>query len=401
MKLALRTLSAKRKLKNVPVLMRVDWNVPVSSVGASDSLKIGRTIDTISDLQKRGAKVILMTHIGRPKRREKKLSTRRLVPILKSHYGIDITHHSESVSKKKDLEKLQKRIEEADAGTVHLLENVRFEKGEEKNQKTLSKQYASLAELYINDAFASSHRKHASVVGVARELKKQAFAGPDLVEEVKHLKYLIEKPKKPCAAIIGGKKLSTKIPVLKSLLKSCDMVMVGGAMATPFFKAEGLNIGKSYYEPAMVRQAKQMLKSKKKLRLPEDVMVVKSVKRSSKRVYRRVEDLEKSDVIVDVGPATLAKWAGELQKAKTILWNGPVGVTEIEAMGFGSRFVARLIAARSHHGAWTLSGGGDTLPVILEVGAEDDLNFVSTGGGAMLEFITNKGMLAGLQPLFK
>jgi len=401
MKLVLRTLSASKKIKNKPVLMRVDWNVPISSVGPSDSLKIERNIDTIKQFQKRGAKLILLTHIGRPKTRDRKLSTKRLVPLLKKEYGVDLIYHAESVSKVKDLEKLKARIEKAESGTIHLLENVRFEKGEEKNDVKLVKQYASLADIFVNDAFAVCHRKQASVLGLARAFKQESYAGPALVEEVKNMLYILNKPKKPFIAIIGGKKLSTKIPVLKSLLKICDTVVIGGAMATPFFKLNGMNIGKSFIEKEVMKSAKSIMKSKKTFLLPIDVMTVKSVHRSSKRVYKNLEQVESSDIIVDAGPATLAKWAIELRKAKTILWNGPIGVTEIHEMGFGSRFIARVMASRSHLGAWTLSGGGDTIPVILNVHAEKDLSFVSTGGGAMLEFITEKGLLPGLQPLLK
>lgn len=401
MKIALRTLSTKKKLMGTSVLMRVDWNVPVSSKGLKNSLKIERNINTIKQLQERGAKLILLTHLGRPKKRDRKLSTKRIVPLLKRHYQLNLRYHAESVSKIKSLETLRQHIEQADPGTIHILENVRFEKGEEKNDASLAKRYGSLGELFINDAFAVCHRKHVSVFGLARLFKKEAYAGPALVEEVKQLSHILSKPKKPFVAVIGGKKLSTKLPVLKSLTKRCDTVLVGGAMATPFFKASGIRIGKSFIEKGMEASARSILKMKKNIMLPVDVMTVTQVQKSSKRLYKTLEEIEKKDIIVDAGPATLAEWASQLQKAKTILWNGPIGVTEIKAMGFGSRFIARVIAARSHHGAWTLAGGGDTIPVIINTRTDKDIQFVSTGGGAMLEFITKKGLLPGLQPLLK
>lgn len=401
MKLSLRTLSPGKKLAGKTVLLRVDWNVPVGKSGASDSLKLERSIETIQKLTSKGAKVLILTHIGRPKKRERSLSTRRLVPVLKKAYDLEVVFHPESVSKEKDFEKLKKRLEKASDGTVHLLENVRFEKGEEKNEKSLAKKYASLGDLYMNDAFASSHRKHVSVSALAREFKKEAYAGPALEEEVKNLLYILNKPKKPFLAIVGGKKLSSKLPVLKSLIKICDVIVIAGAMATPFFKLQGFNTGKSFFEKDMLKHAKAIMQSKKKIVLPIDVMTVKSVRATSKRVYKKLDEVEKSDVIVDAGPASLALWSGEMQKAKTILWNGPVGVTEIHDMGFGSRFIARVMAARSYHGAHTIGGGGDTLPVILEAGVEHDMSFVSTGGGAMLEFITERGLLPGIQPLLK
>src|SRR5574337_846729 len=214
--MTLRTLSAGMKLKGKRVLVRVDWNVPLlGGWQPEESLKIERSLSTIHALQKRGAVIIALTHIGRPEGREHKYSTEHLIPLLAARYKLHAAYHSASVSRKDEFALLQEALSEAAPGSVHLLENVRFENGEEKNDPKLAKAYAALGQLFINDAFASSHRSHASVVGIAKQLP--AYAGPALAEEVGVLQRLVQKPGKPFLAIIGGLKLSTKIPVLESL----------------------------------------------------------------------------------------------------------------------------------------------------------------------------------------
>jgi phosphoglycerate kinase len=281
---------------------------------------------------------------------------------------------------------------------VHLLENVRFEKGEETNDKSLAKAYADLADMFVNDAFASCHRSHVSVVGIAKLLP--AYAGPSLTNEVSHLIRLIDKPASPFIAVVGGLKLSTKLPVIEALASACDKVMIGGAMATPFLKAKKFDIGKSVYEKEGVAIAAKLLK-KKNLLLPEDVVVTQKLTPNPSLRRVGVRQIEKRDMVVDVGPKTLKAWGEQIAKAKTILWNGPIGITENKACGFGSRFLARAIARRAKGKAFGVSGGGDTIPVIVQTKTEEGFDFVSTGGGAMLEFIAKRGKLPGIMALLR
>jgi phosphoglycerate kinase len=396
--LRLRTFSTKQKIKGVPILVRVDWNVPEAAArGLEGSLKLERSVSFIKQLAKRGAIIILLTHFGRPKRKDKIHSTRFLAKRMK-RYGLDIAFHPESVSKPEECKRLNDRLAKAKPGSIHLLENVRFEKGEEKNAVSLAKAWASLGYFFINDAFASCHRAHASVVGIAKMLP--SYAGPNLSEEVAHLGRLLEKPTSPFVAIIGGKKLSSKIPVMKELLTRCDHVLVGGAMATPFLAAKKLEVGKSYLEKESIAEAAKLLK-KSGLVLPVDVMVAQKLVANPKLKRVMVDAIGRKDIIVDIGPATLAAWSKAIATSKTILWNGPVGWTECKPCGNGSRFLARVIATRAKGPAFGVSGGGDTLPILAETKTAKWFDFISTGGGAMLEFLSLKGKLPGILTLMK
>lgn len=398
--MTLRPFPKAKKINGTRILLRVDWNVPMNKLGPEDSLKLERTVPFLKELSKRGAKILLLTHIGRPKKREAALSTKRLAPLLKSRYGLDVVYHKESVSSLGNRAKMLKRVEESEPGSIHLLENVRFETGEERGLKTLAKAYAELGEIFINDAFASCHRAHVSVSVLPTLMKNRAYAGPQLIEEVQALSRLLKKPKHPFVAVIGGKKLSTKIPVLKKLLDICDAVLVGGAMASPFLQAAGYKIGASYSDTSAKTDAKRLL-SKRNLFLPGDVMVVKKGSRTNKLEAVLVDDIGSSQMIVDVGAATLAAWGAMLGRAKTILWNGPIGMIELQPAGFGSRFIARVIGAHAKGPALGIAGGGDTIPVIQETQTLEWFDFVSTGGGAMLEFVAKDGKLPGLSPLVK
>lgn len=399
MKIALRTLSSKKSLRGRVVIVRVDWNVPSNgSIERDASLKIERSLPLLKDLKKRGAKVVLLTHLGRPSKRDRRFSTKPLERLLRETYGLDLTYHSESVANKSEYATLQSALASATPGSVHLLENVRFLKGEEENSKTLAKAYADLGDVFINDAFASCHRAHVSVSGIAKLLP--AYAGPSLVEEVSALSRLLDHPKSPFVAVIGGLKLSTKLPVIEALCRICDDVLIGGAMATAFFKAQKTEVGKSAHEKEGVALAKKLLKHKN-IHLPQDVVVTTRV--TSDPVLRRVsvDAIAKKDMIVDVGPKTLKAWNGIVGDASTIVWNGPVGLIECAPCGFGSRFLARTIGARAKGKAFGVAGGGDTLPVIHATKTEHHFDFVSTGGGAMLDFLALKGRLPGLMVLLR
>ena len=396
MGMKLRALPASLKLTGKRVLVRVDWNVPKLHAGMEDSLRITRSLPLINDLSERGATVILLTHLGRPTRRDLRFSTRPLSTLLKRQHHLSVTFHPESVSDTRGRKRLQERLADAEAGSVHLLENVRFEPGEDKNDHKLAKAYAELGDIYINDAFGASHRAHTSIVALAKTLP--TYAGPALAMEVEALSRLLNRPSRPFVAILGGFKLSTKLPLLGKLLRSCDQVMVGGAMAATCLAAKGIVVGASLIERPLVKQIKTTVSSSK-LILPIDVKVRRGRERA---LYRcPVDQIEKGDVIVDVGPATLAAWAARIKKAKTIMWNGPVGISEETATGAGTRFLARAIAARAKGPAFGVAGGGDTLPVIAQTRTADWFDHLSTGGGAMLAFVTSDGKLPGLEPLHR
>ena len=392
------SLSPKLSFKKKRVFLRVDWNVPLEGLGADDSLKIQRSIKTIVDLQKRGAVVIVATHLGRPEGRDLKFSTKKLLQLVAAKDQLEMTFLDAALDTKDGLEKAQKIVEAAKPGTIILLENVRFYTGEETNALPLAKAYASLADLFVNDAFASCHRAHASVVGVAKQLP--SFAGPNLIDEVTALDKLITKPKKPFIAIIGGAKISTKVGVLEALLKVADRVFIGGAMANAFFVAKKWEIGKSYVEKEGIAMARKLLKYKN-LVLPTDVVVAKKIEVGTKAHTASVKGVKKTEAIGDIGPETMVAWSQEIKKAQTIVWNGPVGVTEIPTFSHGSLVLCRAIAIRSKGDAYGVVGGGDTLPVVLQSGMGEWIDHLSMGGGAMLEFLAKKGKLPGLVALVK
>lgn len=399
MAMKLPVLSSSKSLKGKRVFLRVDWNVPLKGAfAAEDSLKLTRSFATIEDLAKRGAVVLVAMHLGRPKGKDQELSTSKLLSKVVAAKGPRIEFLGEYLDSKDGLKSAADTVRKAKAGTVFLLENVRFYAGEEKNDLKLAKAYASLADIFVNDAFASSHRKHASVFGVAKLLPH--YAGPTLVEEVAALEKLLDNPKKPYLAIIGGAKLTTKLPVIEALLKIADKVLIGGAMAHAFYAAKKLEIGKSYIEKEGIAAARKLLKNPR-IGLPSDGVAAKKVEPGAKAWSVNVAKLKKSEAIGDIGPVTMREWSEEIRKAKTIVWNGPLGVADILAFSHGSMVICRAMAAKSRGPSFGVVGGGDTLPVVLRSGMEEWFDHISTGGGAMLEFITKKGKLPGLEALVK
>lgn len=394
----LSVLPPKKSLRGKRIFLRVDWNVPLDGLEAEDSLKISRSVATVKDLAARGAIVLVATHLGRPKGRELKLSTKHLVRLLEKEYKLPVEFLPEELDDVQGLSKALSAIRKAHAGSVFLLENVRFYSGEETNAPKLAKAYASLADVFVNDAFASCHRSHASVVGVAKLLP--VIAGPTLMQEVEALERLITKPKKPFVAVIGGVKVTTKIGVLEALAKIADRVCVGGAMATAFFAAKKQEIGTSIVEQEGISIARKLLKYKN-IVLPTDAVVAKHIEQGTKARTVTLSDMKKTDAIGDIGPETMRAWSAEIKTAQTIVWNGPVGIAEIPTFSHGSLVLGRAIAARSKGAAYGVVGGGDTLPVMLQTGMGEWVDHLSTGGGAMLEFIAKKGKLPGLIALSK
>ena len=393
----LRSLPAKTSLKGKRIFVRVDWNVPLTGdLDPGDSLKIVRSLQTIQSLADRGATVVVATHLGRPKKREADLSTKHLLPTLGIHFGLHVHFLKNDLNKKAEAESAKKQIQQAPAGTIFLLENVRFFEGEESCSVVLAKAYASLADIFVNDAFASCHRAHASVVGIAKQLP--AYAGTSLLAEVEACAKLLGKPKRPYVAFMGGAKISTKLEAIEKLLPHVDRLYIGGAMANVFLSANGHEVGMSYQEKGMSKIVKKLLKEPK-IVLPRDVIVAKRLDEKAKPRIALIDEVHVTEMIGDIGPATIRAWSADIKKAKTILWNGPFGVTEVPAFSHGSIALGRVMAARSHGKCFGVAGGGDTIPVVMRTGMGEWLDHVSTGGGALLDFISLNGKLPGLQSL--
>ncbi len=391
-------LNSRIALRGKKVLLRLDWNIPIKGAPKEEDLaKIEKSVKTVHDLRKKGAIVAILTHLGRPVKREKELSTVRLLPLAEAYLDCPVMFCGEDILTEEGKLMVKDSLKASKPGDVLLLENVRFYAGEEKNDKKLSQAYADLADYYINDAFASCHRAHSSVAGIPAYLPH--FAGPQLMAEVVAVRYLLNRPKKPFVAIIGGAKLSTKIPVIKSLLKTADHILIGGAMAHPFLVAKQLKVGKSLMEKQSLAQAKFLLKNKR-IMLPVDVLVADKIHDQAKPKCVPVDQIKAKDMIGDIGTQTMRQWSAVIKKAQTILWNGPLGVAEYEPFAFGSLLVGRVVAARSKGEAYGLVGGGETVPVALQTGMSHWFDHISMGGGSLLEFIANNGKLPGIEALY-
>jgi phosphoglycerate kinase len=385
------TAFAKRTIRDVEpsgkkVFVRVDFNVPLADGAVADDTRIRAALPTIQYLLERGAAIALCSHLGRPKGPDPKLSlrpvARRLGELLERE--VELMPDSVGPAVREAIAKLRR-------GDAVLLENVRFHPEEEKNDAAFANQLASGYDLYVNDAFGAAHRAHASTEGVAKILP--AYAGLLLEKELLALGGLLTAPQRPFLAIIGGAKVSTKIDVLRALLARVDALAIGGGMANTFLLATGHKIGRSLAEPDRAREAKAILDDAeaqgKRVLLPIDVLCAPSVDEAGARAAAATGIDEVSDdlAIVDLGPRTIERYASEIRRAKTIFWNGPVGVFEIPAFATGTKRVAELLAASS---AVTVVGGGESVQAVEELGLANKMTHVSTGGGASLELIEGK-----------
>jgi phosphoglycerate kinase len=370
------------------VFVRVDFNVPIEDGRVVDDARIRAALPTIVFLIRRGAKVILASHLGRPK--GKVTDSLRLRPVaerLSQLIGqeVRVTGDALGVGTQDAVRRLKK-------GDVLLLENLRFHKEEEANDPEFAKQLASYADIYVDDAFGTAHRAHASTVGIAQYLP--AYAGLLMEREIEVLSRLLEDPTRPFAAVIGGAKVSDKIMVLENLLQRLDTLVLGGGMANTFLVAQGHTVGKSLLEADMVEDARRLLDmaERKGVRfvLPVDVMVAKEVTRGAEHKIVPVEKIPNSWSIVDVGPRSTTLFEEALDAARTILWNGPLGVFEIPTFGDGTRQMARYLATRAEAGATVVLGGGDSAAAVDQQGLADKMTHVSTGGGATLEFLEGR-----------
>lgn len=369
-------------LKEKTALLRVDYNVPVHEGEILDDTRIFCTIPTIQHLRKHGIKVRILTHFGRPKGQNiPELSTQFLVKPLSKFLG-------ETVSFSKDFSPSEDNIV--------LYENLRFDPGEEKNDPEFAKKLSLLGDLFINDAFSVSHRAHASTVGVAEHLP--SFMGQHLEKEWSSYQSLQE-PQKPYVGIIGGAKVSTKLPVLKNLLSKLDSCFVGGGMANTFLAAQDIYVADSLVEESMIPTAKELLKKHTNIMLPEDVVVTKDVQVPTDVRMCPINDIQEGEKIVDIGMITIQKIHEKLNEAETIVWNGPLGVFEIPPFDNGTLSIMKVLGAISQSRPMhSIAGGGETVAAAKASGVEEQLYFLSTAGGAFLEFLSGK-TLPGIKAL--
>lgn len=362
------------------VLIRVDLNVPVDNGRVTSDARIQAILPTVEYAVKTGAKVILMSHLGRPKEGQFDEAA-SLAPVANVL--------SELLKQPVRLERDWINGVTVAAGEVVLCENVRFLAGENADDEILARKMAALCDIFVMDAFATAHRAQASTHGVAR-FAPIACAGPLLVAELDALAKVMEKPARPLLAIVGGSKVSTKLEVLDALSKIADQIIVGGGIANTFIAAQGHNIGKSLSEPDLVPEAKRLLQ-KITIPVPTDVVVAKEFSKTATAQIKAVTDVADDDMILDIGPQTAQTLAKQIQQAKTILWNGPVGVFEFSQFSDGTRVLAEAIA---NSAGFSVAGGGDTLAAIDQFGVADKMGYISTGGGAFLEFIEGKKLPA-------
>ncbi len=379
-------LLKEQPLAGQRVLIRQDLNVPLKDGEVSSDKRIRASIPTVQYAIEAGAKVMLMSHLGRPVEGQPEEAS-SLAPVAK--------RLSELLGNPVRLitDYLDTTPEIAD-GEVVLLENVRFNVGEKADDATLGKRYAALCDIYAMDAFGTAHRAQASTHSVGMHAPI-ACAGPLLAAELDALSAALEKPNRPLLAIVGGSKVSTKLTVLESLASKVDQLIVGGGIANNFIAAQGHGVGQSLYEPDLVDVAKSLMKTAQargaSIPVPVDVVCAPELSESVDVNIRRTSEVQSEDRILDIGPETAANYAELIKKAGTIVWNGPVGVFEIDLFGEGTRVLSEAIAESD---AFSIAGGGDTLAAVDKYGIEDRVSYISTGGGAFLEFLEGKELPA-------
>jgi phosphoglycerate kinase len=377
-------LSGKR------VLVRADFNVPLDDQGnITDDTRIRAALPTIQDLISKQAKVILTSHFGRPK--GKVVDSMRLTPVsdrLSQLLGQTVIKCDDCIG-----DEVASTVAAMQPGQVALLENVRFYAEEEKNDPEFAKKLASVADLYVNDAFGTAHRAHASTEGVTHYLKP-SVAGFLIEKELEYLQNAIENPKKPLAAIIGGSKVSSKIGVIETLLEKVDKLLIGGGMIFTFYKARGLNVGKSLVEEDKLELAK-MLEAKAKERgvdllLPTDVVVADNFAADANAQTVSIENIPDGWMGLDIGPDSIKVFQDALTQCKSVIWNGPMGVFEFDQFAKGTEAIAHTLAGLTSQGVTTIIGGGDSVAAVEKVGVAEQMSHISTGGGASLELLEGK-----------
>lgn len=373
------------KLKDKRVLIREDLNVPLKNGEITSDVRIRAAIPTIKLALKAGAKVMIMSHLGRPEEGafDEHFSlepvARRLAELLKMEIPL-VRNWTNGFSMGKNK--------------IVILENVRFNHGESDNSPELSKKMAALCDVFVMDAFATAHREEASTCGIT-QFAPIACAGPLLTQELDALNAILKKPKRPIVAIVGGSKVSTKLALLDSLSQKVDTLIIGGGIANTFIAAQGYTVGKSLYEPDLIDEAERLTENAKKrgadIPIPSDIIVAEKLSDDAESSIRLLSQVDDSEKILDIGPDTVKQFTSIIKKAKTILWNGPVGAFEVEQFSKGTEAIAKAIAESK---GYSVAGGGDTLAAIDKYGIADDIDYISTGGGAFLTFLEGKKLPA-------
>jgi len=378
-------------VRNKRVLVRVDFNVPIKDGKVTDDTRIRAALPTLQALIDGGGKLILMSHLGRPKGGpDPKFSLKPAAERLSELLGKPVKMAPDCVG-----EAVEKMVAALQPGDVLVLENTRFYPGEEKNDLTLAQQMARLGDVYVNDAFGSAHRAHSSTEGVARFLP--AVAGLLMEKELEFLGKALEAPERPFIAILGGAKISDKIGVIKNLLGKVDALLIGGGMANTFLKAQGYDMGDSLVEESSLDEARSLLQQGEgKLFLPVDLVVADAFAADARHQVVPIDQVPAGWRALDIGPATIAHFSNRLAGARTVVWNGPMGVFEFPAFAKGTTAIAEVLAGLS--GATTIIGGGDSVAAIQQAGLADKITHISTGGGASLEFLEGR-VLPGVAAL--
>jgi phosphoglycerate kinase len=384
---ALRTLDGV-DLRDKRVLVRVDFNVPVESGRVTDATRIARAAPTILEITKQGGKAILLSHFGRPKGRDAKDSLKVVVPAIADALGRDVGFASDCIG-----DPAVEAVKAMHPGDVLCLENTRFHKGEEKNDPAFVAQLAALGDIFVNDAFSASHRAHASVAGLAQRLP--AYAGRALEKEVEAVGKVLETPERPLAAIVGGAKVSTKLDLLGNLLDKVDTLIIGGGMANTFLAALGNPVGKSLCEHELAGAARDILAAAqehhREVVLPVDVVVARELKANAPSRSARLDDVQPDEMILDIGRRSIEHVCSVLARAKTLVWNGPFGAFETEPFDNGTVEVAEAAAELTAAGDLvSVAGGGDTVAALNAAGAAERFTYISTAGGAFLEWLEGK-----------
>ena len=377
---------SKDQLAGKTVLLRTDLNVPLDNGRITDATRIEEALPTIKYLHDNHAKIVIITHVGRPKGEfNSELSVQPIADRLGDLLGKNIQVIA-NIKNHEETANTIKRMQEQD---ISMLENIRFNLEEEKNDKHFSQKLADLGEIFVNDAFGTAHRAHSSTFGVAEIIP--AYAGLLMIKEIDNLSEIFTSAKKPFTAIVGGSKISTKIQLLESLLNKVNSLVIGGAMSYTLLKAQGIGIGKSLVEDSMIGDAKTLLEKATDLNvniiLPLDHVVATEV--SPTAVPRVTETIQENDIALDVGPKTIQSISEVLENSKTIFWNGPLGLFEMEPFEKGTKALADIISKVE---ATTVAGGGDTLAAISKYNIKNDLTHISTGGGASMEFLKGENL---------